>query len=141
MDVDRQGIILSYDRLEGVELPREVLYDVVVDLRHRAGGEARQQLAQAMRAFAGQPQRRRLPWGPALRFCQGAYNLDVRLREGAVRIEARNRLQPRGLQRIVAAVASLPGARDLRIEATVPHYSEGLSNLRACTPCQASSLR
>lgn len=142
MDVDRQGIILEYEDIGAAELPQEMLYDMVLLAEHGIEGDTRRTVEDALHAVAGDAQARRVPWlGPDLRFRKGAFNLDVRLRNSTLRVEALNRLQPRSVERVVGAVARLPGVRGLRIEATVPHFSKGLSNLRACTPCQAASLR
>ncbi len=138
MDVQRWEVHYAWDGpLHEVCPPDEILYDVTLRLR----GASLDAVAQALTPLAGQPRRGWNPLGPRLRWTQQPYTLAARPRKETLEIASGTRLRPRPLRRIIDALATVPGAHDLEIDATVPHYSPPHANLRACSPCQAGRFR
>lgn len=141
MELQHQAMRFDYvGQLAEAELPREILYEAVLRFRHR-DPDPEAALRKAFEPLAGSARRRRWPFGPTrLVWDRPPYSLQATLRDGEVRLASRNRLQPAAARRVVAACASLEGAEDLAMEADVAHFQKALSNLRACTPCQARRL-
>lgn len=119
------------------EFPDRILYDARMRFAHDAP-DAATAIADALRSLGGTPRVRRiLLLGACIDWVHGPYDVQVRIRGGRFCVMSRHRLRPSPLDRLVQALAAVPGARDLEVEANVRHFSPALANLRACTPCQA----
>lgn len=120
------------------DLPGEVLYDVVLRLRHDGDDAACDRLARSLNELTGDARLQRWPLvGTRILAKSPRWRLSGRLTPREVRLRVHHRLKGNALSRLVAALRELPGAHDLRLDATVERYTKPYTSVGPCSPCAA----
>ncbi len=120
------------------ELPDAVLYDVALTFRHAGDPQAAQMMTDALNELAGKARLRRWPVvGARLAASGPRWSLTGRLKDDRVRLLVHHRLKGNALARLVKALKTVPGARDLEVTATVERYAKPYSSIGPCSPCAA----
>jgi len=143
MDVDLEQVAYAFEGpVCAVEPPREVVYRALLVFRHGAEDPV-PALEAALAGLASglRVRTRRVPLrGTTVSAEHRQFSLKAVVRRGEVEVRSAHRLQPAALRRLVEALCRVPGAEGLELHGEVPRYSKALSNLRACSPCQARRL-
>lgn len=142
MHVEREPIVYEWSGpFPSRELPTEILYDIRIRFRHSANGTGAAAIASALETLGGEIRTRRLPiLGTRYRLRGGRIDLDATRNDDHIVVRVAHRLKGNAMPRLVEALARVPGAKDLRIEATTPHFMEAYSDRGPCTPCAARSF-
>lgn len=120
------------------DLPDDILYDVVLSFRHDARDDTASQLQRSLQRLAGQARVRRLPLlGTRLSAKGTRWQLSGRLDNDTVRLRVHHRLKGKALARLVEGLAEIPGARDLKVHATMERYAKPYTSIGPCSPCAA----
>lgn len=107
------------------ELPACPLYDVFLRFAHDANGQAVGAVRTALEPLAGPSSAKRWPFAaPRLVWSSDRWAIDTRIQADKVEVRLGHRIKPKALSRLVEALASVPGSRDLLIEANVPEHQE-----------------
>ena len=119
MDVLREEISQVFDgplsEIDG--LPTGLLYAVVLTIAHAAGKQVRAAVVEALQPLLGEPAGTRDGWfGGVLRYA-GNVPAVVTWRKDRLTVEVGRRLRSQKVEDLVHALATVPGASDLRVKA------------------------
>lgn len=119
MDVLREEFTQAFDGplAEVTGLPTGLLYAVALTIAHLAGKHARALVTDALRPLLGEPDEAKDGWfSSRLRF-KGQMPAEVRIGKDTLTLTMERRLRSQRVEELVHALATLPGASDLRLTA------------------------
>lgn len=103
-------------------LPEDVLVGVVLTAVHAASFVPWESVRRALRTFLRVAPRERKLWrGVEMAWPHGRLPLTVRVRRHRVVFRSHGRVSPTQLSRLLAALASVPHLRDLRLRGSIWH--------------------